>query len=96
VSGGWCLCRAAKTDGEKKTTTASEEAKEETGVDIATYKSSVEQVKAIAAKISAARRLARKLAEEKAAVAALSDGDSREAELYDLPPLKQTSSFAIP
>lgn len=45
-------------------------------------RSSVEQVKAVAAKISAARRLARKLAEEKAAVSALTDGNSMEAELY--------------
>eukprot|EP00892_Ulva_mutabilis_P005442 jgi/Ulvmu1/326/UM001_0330.1 len=44
-------------------------------------RSSVDQVKAIAAKISAARRLARKLAEEKAAVSALTDGNSMEAEL---------------
>lgn len=47
-------------------------------------RSSVEQVKAVAAKISAARRLARKLAEEKAAVSALTDGNSMEAELYVL------------
>lgn len=37
-------------------------------------KASVAQVKAIAAKISAARRLARKLAEEKAAASALASG----------------------
>lgn len=43
----------------------------------------MEQVKAIAAKISTARRLARKLAEEKAAVSAIRDGDSREAEMCD-------------
>lgn len=49
---------------------------------MAAARSSVEQVKAVAAKISAARRLARKLAEEKAAVSALTDGNSMEAELY--------------
>lgn len=56
---------------------------DDNSIDLSTYRSSVDQVKAIAAKISTARRLARKLAEEKAAVSAVSDGDSREAELCD-------------
>ena len=94
----WC-CRAAKTsekasDGDKP---AEKEAKEATAlaiaadpevsddssIDLSTYRSSVDQVKAIATKISTARRLARKLAAEKSAVAAMSDGDPREAELCD-------------
>ena len=91
----WC-CRAAKTpekasDGDKpaeKETTAlaiaaDPEVSDDNSIDLSTYRSSVDQVKAIAAKISTARRLARKLAEEKAAVSAISDGDPREAELCD-------------
>lgn len=57
---------------------------DDNSIDLSTYRDSVEQVKAIAAKISTARRLARKLAEEKAAVSAIKDGDSREAELCDI------------
>lgn len=89
----WCY-RAAKTTekasegdkpGAKETTSlaiADPEVNDDNSIDLSTYRSSVEQVKAIAAKISTARRLARKLAEEKAAISAIKDGDSREAELY--------------
>lgn len=91
------FCRAAipetASDGDKpaqKETSvalaiaADPDVSDDNSIDLSTYRSSVDQVKAIAAKISTARRLARKLAEEKAAVSAISDGDSREAELYDI------------
>jgi hypothetical protein len=77
--------RAAKVEKEdvtKSESTQLEKSKSPPESRLTASRSSVEQVKAIAAKISAARRLARKLAEEKAAVAAVTDGDPQEAELY--------------
>jgi hypothetical protein len=49
-------------------------------------RSSIDQVKAIAAKISAARRLARKLTEERAEAVALGDGGAEEDDLCALAP----------